>query len=173
MESFLLPISGTFASITKIPYILIVLVVTTVTLLVSSAYYIVGLILGDKTINFIKHRFPQTEHKIDYAFHQFELYGASAVLIMRLIPFCRTYISFIAGAVKLNYITFITSSFIGITLWNSIFIGIGYLFFEQLETIRMLYTKYYDIIILLIVLVLFLWVYKVLLSYKTYPSNKN
>ena len=154
-SEIVLPFSGAIASITKMPYIIVVAISIVAGLIGTSICYFIGRIGGGGILKTIKRKFPQTTKGIDDSCERFERYGAFAVLIARLIPICRTYIGFVAGAAKLNYVTYITSSCIGISLWNSILIGLGYLFHDKWETVGSYYSQYKDIIVPLIVLVIF------------------
>ena len=154
-SEIVLPFSGAIASMTQIPYVIVVAVSIVAGLIGTSICYFIGRMGGGGILKTIKHKFPQTTKGIDASCERFEHYGAVAVLIARLIPICRTYIGFVAGAAKLNYVTYITSSFIGISLWNSILIGLGYLFRDNWESVGIYYTQYKDITVPLIVLVIF------------------
>lgn len=154
-SEIVLPFSGAIASLTELPYFIVVAISIVAGLIGTSVCYFIGRIGGGGILKTIKRKFPQTTKGIDASLERFERYGVFAVLIARLIPICRTYIGFVAGAAKLNYVTYITSSCIGISLWNSILIGLGYLFGDQWETVGRYYSQYKDITVPLIVLVIF------------------
>lgn len=160
-SEIVLPFSGAIASITNIPYILVVAVSVAAGLIGTSICYLIGWIGGSSILNTIKGKFPKTAKGIDSSCKRFESYGPYTVLIARVIPICRTYIGFVAGAAHLNYVTYITSSCIGISLWNSILIGLGYLFHDQWHIVVSYYAQYKDITVPLIVLVLLYLIAKV------------
>ena len=86
----------------------------------------------------------------------FNRYGKIAVLIARVVPITRTYVSILAGAQKLNYLTFIAYSSIGIAFWNTVLILIGYFLGDNFELITILLKKYSNIIVLLIIIIIFI-----------------
>lgn len=154
-SEIVLPFSGAIASVTSIPYILVVAVSVAAGLIGTSICYLIGWFGGGGILNTIKRKFPKTAKGIDTSCERFDTYGAYAVLFARVIPICRTYIGFVAGAARLNYVTYIASSLIGISLWNSVLIGLGYLFEDQWKTVATYYAQYKDITVPAIVLVIF------------------
>lgn len=152
----LLPCSGAIASLFNTPYLITLSVSVVASLFCTSIYYIIGRIGGYKLLNAIKRRFPKSRAKIDKALCDFRSHGAFSVFLARLLPVCRTYIGFVAGAAKLSFVTFITSSSIGISLWNSILIGIGYLFHDLWDSLSILFDQYKNNIVCFIVLAIFM-----------------
>ena len=55
-------------------------------------------------------------------------YDKISVMISRVVPVARTFISIVAGVIKMNIITFIIYSTIGIAIWNCAFMYLGYAF---------------------------------------------
>lgn len=153
-SEIVLPFSGAIASISHIPFLLILLVSVIAGLIGTSFCYWLGRGGGTPLIQGIIRRFPKSKKGIDNSYKNFEKYGTYAVCILRVIPICRTYIAFIAGALKQNYLIFITSSCIGITVWNTILIGIGYFLKENWRNVTLYYDRYKTLInpILFIVL---------------------
>ncbi|STB71310.1 DedA family protein [Clostridium baratii] len=58
-----------------------------------------------------------------------------AVLISRVIPLARTFISIVAGTVRMKPVPFVLYSSIGITIWNAILITLGFIFGDNTEII--------------------------------------
>lgn len=149
-----LPFSSLIASLLETPYTITVAVTVVASLIGTSICYLIGYLGGFHLLNFIKKHFPKSTQKIDATFEIFKRKGAFTVFIARFIPICRTYIGFIAGAAKLDYVTYITSSCIGISLWNSILIGIAYLSHNLWKDYHKYFDHYKDIIVFSIVLVI-------------------
>ena len=57
----------------------------------------------------------------------FAKHGNKAVLFARFFPILRTFAPFVAGLGKMNYRVFVSKSFVGSTLWISLFSLTGYL----------------------------------------------
>ena len=81
-----------------------------------------------------------------------------------MIPLCRTYISFIAGLNKHNILSFLTFSAIGIAIWNTLLILLGYNFFNNIEVISHFYNNYKKIIIFCVVTLILILVIKTLIK---------
>lgn len=141
-SEIVLPFSGAVASISHIPFLFILLVSVIAGLIGTSFCYWLGRYGGIPLIQGIIRRFPKAKNGIDNSYKNFEKYGTYAVCILRVIPICRTYIAFIAGALKQNYLIFITSSCVGITVWNTILIGIGYFLKENWRNVTLYYDRY-------------------------------
>lgn len=117
---------------------------------------------------FLKH---QKEEKESVSFY--ERYGNMAVFVGRLIPLCRTYISFVAGFKKhkpLNYLLFTT---LGIFIWNTILILLGYFFYDNIDIIGTWYIKYKYFIIAIIILFVVLFILKKMKKRRITPHKTN
>lgn len=66
--------------------------------------------------------------KVEQAEKFFDKHGAISTLIGRMIPAIRQLISIPAGLAKMNLISFVTFTCLGAAIWNSILVGIGYVF---------------------------------------------
>ncbi|MPQ43577.1 DedA family protein [Clostridium tarantellae] len=123
--------------------------------------YYIGYFGGIPLMNFIEKKFPSTKKSIKTLNIWFLKYGKLAVLIARVLPFIRTYVSILAGAEKLKLNIFLMYSSIGIFLWNGALIGLGYFLGDNFNTITNLIGKYslYCIIIVGLLIIL-LWYLK-------------
>ena len=155
-SEIVLPFSGAIASLQHINFFVILPLSVLAGLLGTSFCYAIGRFGGGAILDRITHRFPKTKNGIDLSYAKFHRYGALAVCIGRMIPLCRTYIAFVAGAAKQNYSVFLGSSLIGISIWNCILIGLGYLFRENWDNASELYHEYKDPILFLILVIVFL-----------------
>lgn len=152
-SEIVLPFSGAIASLQHINYFVILPVSVVAGLLGTSFCYIVGRIGGGALIDKLVIKFPKAGNGIQSSREKFSKYGGFAVCIGRLIPICRTYIAFIAGAAKQNPITFLVCSFFGITVWNAILIGLGFVLHDKWSLVSTYYDRYKDVILPLIVLI--------------------
>lgn len=152
-SEIVLPFSGAVASLQHISYPAIVSLSVMAGLIGTTFCYGVGRLGGNVLISRLIKKFPKTEKGIQASQEKFKKYGNLAVCIGRLIPICRTYIAFIAGAAGQNLITYLLSSFVGITVWNSILIGLGYLLREKWSTVGIYYERYKDVMLPLTVFV--------------------
>ncbi|MFU0826778.1 MAG: DedA family protein [Lachnoclostridium sp.] len=146
-SEIVLPFSGAVASLSHISYPVILLLSVLAGLIGTTICYGIGRLGGNVLINRLIKRFPKTEKGISVSQEKFKKYGNLAVCIGRLIPICRTYIAFIAGAAGQSLIPYLLSSFVGITVWNAILIGLGYLLREKWNNAGVYYERYKDIIL--------------------------
>lgn len=153
-SEIVLPFSGAFASVQHIDFLVILPVSVLAGLLGTSICYTIGFIGGGPIIDTLKRKFPKTKKGIDSSFDKFNKYGCYAVCIGRVIPLCRTYIAFAAGVAKQNILLFLGSSFIGITIWNTLLIGLGYVFHENWNIVSTYYDQYKTIVIPIICIVI-------------------
>ena len=71
-------------------------------------------------------KFPAIKKGIDRADNVFNKYGRQSVLIARVFPIARTYISVPAGLAGMNAAVFVLYTSIGAFIWNVFLISIGY-----------------------------------------------
>jgi membrane protein DedA with SNARE-associated domain len=141
-SEIVLPFSGAVASINHTNFFVILSLSILAGLIGTGICFFVGWFGGGALINAITRKFPKTKKGIDSAYDKFKLHGASAVCIGRVIPLIRTYIALIAGASKLNPVTYFAASAIGISVWNTLLIGLGYILRENYRKVGEYYTRY-------------------------------
>lgn len=160
-SEIVLPFSGAVASIQHVSFFVIIAVSVVAGLIGTSFCYAIGRFGGVPLIEKIERKFPSSKKGLDNSFEKFNKYGSIAVCVGRVIPICRTYIAFVAGAVKQSYTVFLTSSCIGITVWNIILIGLGYTLRENWKIVGTYYEEYKMIIMPLLLLGLIVLLCKV------------
>lgn len=104
--------------------------------------YAIGYIGGVPLLEWSKRRFPKTKKSIVALDKWFKRYGNLAVLFTRVFPLTRTYVSFLAGSQKLDLLSFMGYSFLGIFAWNTALISLGYFLGSNLELIDSIMKKY-------------------------------
>lgn len=141
-SEIVLPFSGALASYQNISFFLLLIISIIAGLIGTSFCYFIGRFGGNYIITSFLKRFPKKERSFQSSYSLFQTRGSFATCFGRLIPICRTYIAFIAGAYKQPFSVFLSSSFIGISFWNSILIGIGYFFRENWSVVKVYYHDY-------------------------------
>lgn len=158
-SELVLPFAGAFGAGIGISLPLLILYSSAAGLIGTSLTYAIGRYGGSPLLEKIMSRFPSTKKPILASYRTFGDQGRIAVCIGRIIPICRTYIAFVAGACGQTYPTYALFSSIGITLWNTILICLGYYFYNYRNIFFFYFNKYKTIILiiglLLIVLLLF------------------
>jgi len=171
-SEIVLPLCGALAAASGNSYFTLILLSTLAGILGTCGCYTVGRYGGTAILERIAHRFPKAEKPLTASRNKFEHYGIYAVAIGRVIPLCRTYIAFIAGASGMKFVPYLISSLIGITVWNSALTGIGYVMQENWTYATALYEKYKDIIIPVLLIIVLVIVYRSVTKSKKQPSAK-
>ncbi|NRY63156.1 DedA family protein [Clostridium beijerinckii] len=135
----------------------------------SLLCYFLGYYGGGVLIEKIILKFPKTKKNIETINNWFEKYGKLAIFFARLVPLTRTYISIIAGTAKFNKKTFILFSVMGIIIWNSILVSLGYFIGHNWSYIHLIIKQYSIFASIIIFTVILLVIYKKLISRK--PIN--
>lgn len=87
------------------------------------------------------------EGEVALAFNAFEKYGNSLVLVGRMIPIVRSLISFPAGVIRMNFVTFSIFTLIGSLLWSFILAYAGFLLGENWAVVEDYINKYQLVVI--------------------------
>ena len=152
-----LPFSGAIASQSDWTFLAILGFSVLAGVLGALACYLIGYFGGYPLVKKIKKKFPKMKKGLDASQKKYEKYAVMSVCVGRLIPLCRTYISFIAGISRQNFLSYLGATAIGVTIWNSVLIGLGYIFAENWNIVTGYYNEYKTILIpVLALLVVFL-----------------
>ena len=149
----ILPLAGAIGYNANISPVLMIALSSIAGLLGALLCYYLG-VLG--SLPFFKPESKEENDSISF----YEKYGNWAILFGRLIPLCRTYISFIAGVKKHKVWKYILFSSIGIIIWNSILITLGYVFYDNIDIISIWYSEYKFIILGLICIIFIIVIIK-------------
>ena len=152
-----LPVCGAIAYANGYNLLLIILCSCLCGIIGSFFCYVIGYCGGGRIIEWFKSKFPKSTSGIDKATLSFNKYSNLSVCICRVIPLCRTYISFISGVSKQNFISFLLFTFIGTFVWNRILISLGFYFSDNIEIIAYVYNKYKFLFALTVILLFLLF----------------
>ena len=158
-SEIILPLAGLIAAGQGLSFPLLVLFSTLAGIGGSLITYGIGRIGGSPLLERVMNRFPSMEKPILSSYRTFGDHGKSAVFVSRLIPLCRTYIGFVAGAMKQSCSGYILYSAFGIFLWNTVLTGLGYYCYQYREMFFSYFNQYKRWIFFggLLLLVLLLW----------------
>lgn len=123
----ILPLSGIWAIKTGTPVIIVVLVSVATALVASWLLYFIGWYGGDVAIKKYIKRFPKQKSYVEDKICYLQKRGNFAVFFSKLVPVARTVIAIPAGALKINFWQYTIYSTLGILVWNSSFILLGYI----------------------------------------------
>lgn len=127
----ILPLAGMWASQGGINFLFTLLVTVFAGLCGSWALYFLGRMGGHMFLEKFIRKFPKQEARINKTLAYIHEKGYWGVFIGKLIPVVRTFISIPAGVLKMNLVGYSLYSTLGITVWNLLFVGAGYMFGES------------------------------------------
>ena len=142
-----LPIMGYFANYQG-NFVWMIFLSIIASLMASLLLYLVGYYGGSKLLNTIYNKFSWSNKSIDFSQRLIEKHSKIALCLSRVIPLSRTYISLVAGMFKCELATYIFYSSLGITIWNTILISLGYIMFDNLNVLEVIYGKYKMLILI-------------------------
>ena len=153
-SEIVLPLSGMVAAQLghKVTFVILISVIAGI--LGSSFCYFLGRIGGNAMMECMLCRFPKAARQFQKTCDWQQKYGKLSVMIARVIPIFRTYISFAAGITKQNYLVFVVYSGIGILSWNTILISCGYLLGENFDVLGPYFCAYSKWVLILLAAVI-------------------
>ncbi len=126
----ILPLTGAMSISGQLPLLLVIFISVIAGILGSLICYYIGYFGGGKLFKKLSQK-----KQFQTSLEKYQKYSNISVCIGRVIPLCRTYISFVAGMSHQQIRPYIVYSAIGIFIWNTILISLGYFFFDHLEEI--------------------------------------
>lgn len=160
-SEIVLPFSGFIASSSNYNIVGVILLSVIMGYIGCLICYLIGYYGGNYIYNKIYNKFPKWRKGLKSAEIKFNKYGNISVFVCRLIPLCRTYISFFAGIFKQSLLKYSFYSVLGILFWNIILISFGYFLGDNWTLVSGYYDRYKFIFIGMIALLLVLFfVYK-------------
>ena len=108
----------------------------------STINYLLGLYFGKPILKYMMKKYPKTRYSIKSSMWWMNKYGKISVMLARVVPVARTIISIPAGINKMNINIFVLYSTIGISLWNTVLIFLGYILGDNLPNIAYLIKNY-------------------------------
>lgn len=119
-----------------------------VSLIACIILYSVGYYGGSVLLDKIYNRFNKSRKGIDACKKFIEKHAKFTLIVARMIPLSRTYISLVAGALKCSFYPYLFCSMIGIGIWNAILIGFGFMLFTNIGLVSVIYEKYKILILI-------------------------
>jgi membrane protein DedA with SNARE-associated domain len=159
-SELVLPVVGIFAFEYNMNFVQVLVISILGGLTGSIINYYLGLKLGKPLIDTVSTKFPSTKKSIRASYAWIRKYDKSSIMLSRLIPVARTFISIVAGVIKMNIIAFIIYSTIGIGIWNLILISAGYILGDKLHIITLMLEKYSLLVFILVIIILGIYILK-------------
>lgn len=146
-SEIVLPFFGAVASANHDNFFVILPLSVLAGLIGTGFCYGIGWFGGGAILHALTKKFPKAQKGIDAAYERFDRHGAATVCIGRVIPLIRTYIAPVAGAARLHPITYFSASALGITIWNTLLLGLGYTLRENYQEVAACYVRYKHLLI--------------------------
>lgn len=141
-SEIVLPIAGMIIIPGELNLSLVIIVSIIGGVVGSITNYWIGFKFGDTVVEFIISKLPNSKKSFKASYNFFEKYNNISVFLARLVPIARTIISIVAGTLRMNLFKFIIFSGIGISIWNTILIILGYVFYDNIVTAISIVAKY-------------------------------
>lgn len=158
-SEIVLPFVGFLAASGAVSYIGVLIASTIAGILGSLVCYYIGYFGGKPILDRIGDKVPSSRKSIFAAKNTFDKYDKISVMIARVLPLARTYISIPAGIARMNVFKFILFSSIGIIIWNTVLISLGYYLgsnWMMVEQLMKKYTLFIGILVLVLTVAYFI-----------------
>ena len=130
-SEFIMPLAGFMAAEDKFPLLGVIVAGTVGSVLGALPLYYLGAKLGEDRLKKLAERHGRwltvSPDDVDRANRWFDRHGAKAVLLGRLVPGVRSFISIPAGFNQMNLGSFLLFTTIGSSVWTSLLACAGYL----------------------------------------------
>ena len=170
-SEIVLPLAGILASEYNMNIILIIIISIVGGVIGSLTNYYLGYFLGNPLIYKLKNKYPKTKRAIKESYIWMAKYDNMSVMLSRLLPIARTVISIVAGVTRMKLLGFILYSSIGIAVWNTILILIGFFIGDNMEQISYILGTYSKIIAIFVVISFIIYI--VTKKKKLHITNNN
>lgn len=150
-----LTFSGFLANKGIFMFPLVIAIATLGEVIGSAVAYSIGKLLEEEFLIKILSKYGRivlvTEHDYYKARHWFDKYGDEFVLLGRLIPGVRTFISVPAGIMKMNMKKFIIYTFLGSLIWIIFLTTLGFYLGERWKDIDVYFKKFELVVFVLLI----------------------
>ena len=141
----IIPFAGILASQGKFSAPLVILAATIGSVLGAYVFYFVGYVVGSQRIRGWIVRWGKylliSEEDLDRAEQWFAKHGRKAVLICRVVPLVRSFISIPAGYIKMPLWEFTILTALGTAAWSTLLVELGVVFGENYERFVPIFKK--------------------------------
>lgn len=168
----IIPLAGVLVAEGRFELISVIVSATLGSLAGAYVFYGVGYVMGTERIRGWIVRWGKylfiSEEDLDRAESWFRRYNTWAVLICRLVPLVRSFISIPAGYVKMPLLQFSLLTLIGTGVWSTILVYIGVIFGENYEMVLPYLDQLDVVVVVAIVALIAYWLYR---KFRPTPSQ--
>lgn len=124
-------------------------------LLSDMIWYQIGLHRGNKVLGFLCRVSLEPDSCARRTQNVYSRHGPSSLLLAKFIPWLNTAAPPLAGALGMRFSAFLLFDVLGVLLWLTTFLGLGYLFSSQLEAIAYYAGKLGSLLLVLLLFAVF------------------
>ena len=139
-SELILPLAGFLAGQGRFAFPAVILAATIGSVTGALILYALGRRVGDEKLRQFVKRYGRwllvDESDLDRAQRWFEQHGRTAILIGRLVPGVRSFISIPAGIEKMSLLWFVVFTALGSGIWNTVLAALGWWLGSQWEQVR-------------------------------------
>ncbi len=134
-SNLVLIVAGAVVGLGKLDFVSVVLLAVFACLAGNAVWYYIGRIRGYRVLGFLCRISLEPDRCVQNSKELFLRHGARSLLAAKFIPGFSIFAPPLAGATKMNLARFLWYDSAGSILWVGIFVGLGWLFSDQLETV--------------------------------------
>ncbi|NNE65564.1 MAG: sulfurtransferase [Pyrinomonadaceae bacterium] len=134
-SNFLLIIAGALAGTGQLDLSLVVLLTLAAAIFGDTVWYFIGRARGYKVLGFLCKISLEPAACVSSARMMFLRHGEKSLLFAKFIPGLSTFAQPLAGASGMSLSRFLVFDGLGSLLWAIVFVGLGFLFSDQLEKV--------------------------------------
>lgn len=157
-----MPFAGSLVVSGKFDFLLVVIVGTLGNLVGSILAYALGYWGQEAVVRKLIQKYGKfilvSEHEYDHAEAWFRKHGDLIVLLSRVLPAIRTFISLPAGVAHMNFKKFVTYTVLGCFIWSVALTWIGVKLGERWDTIGVYFHKFDAVLFVLILIAVFYYI---------------
>ncbi len=157
-----MPFAGSLVVSGKFDFFLVVVVGTLGNLVGSILAYALGYWGQETVVRKLIQKYGKfilvSEHEYDHAEAWFRKHGELIVLLSRVLPAVRTFISLPAGVAHMKLKKFITYTVLGCFIWSLVLTWIGVKLGERWDTIGVYFHKFDAVLFVLILIAVFYYI---------------
>ncbi len=151
-SEIVLPFLGIMIAEGNINFVLALIISILGGIVGSITNYFLGFYFGKPLLKYLIKKYPKFKKSVNSSMSYIDKYGKLSVMVARVVPLARTVISIPAGIIKMNLLSFTVYSSIGIGIWNTVLIYLGYVLGDNLHMIGYLIKNYSLMLVLLLVI---------------------
>ena len=122
----IMPLAGIWAAKGEVSFLVVLRLSVAAGLLGSWILYFLGRLGGERFFRFYVRKFPKQKDVLEKHIGVLQKKGAPGVFVSKLLPMVRTLVSIPAGMISMDFLSYTISSFLGVLVWNLVFVGAGY-----------------------------------------------